>query len=530
MLEFFVSHLSSTLIRLLAALVLLVALSSCTTPVNTAPNIVLILTDDQSLELTAFMPTLQNELVDKGVVFSDAYISTPLCCPARTSVLRGQYVHNHQVLSNGGPEGGFPKFYQTGFESSTVATWLQGRGYRTGMLGKYLNSYPFGPDDENPPNYRAPRRNYIPPGWDDWFGFFDVPLDLTNTPYRMFDYNVNDNGREVHYGHDESDYQADVLSERADRFIRQSRNKPFFLYLAPTAPHLPTIVAPRHRGLFDEVRAPRPPSFNEADMSDKPLWLRNVPPLSEDEIDGVDETFRRQAEMMLAVDEMLANILETLRSTGQLQNTYIIFTTDHGFHFGEHRLTKMKLTPYAGSTALPLIIRGPGVPAKQTVSELALITDLAPTIAEIAGAEPPAFVDGRSLKPLLTTEAPASSPGAGAETAPAQARPWRQAALLEFWPRESLEAYGLEHLNRIVAVPRYRGVRTKELLFSEYFYPDGTSDGELYNLTSDPFELENLYSRTDPNLINELSSYTERLQACSAESCRALENTPPDVF
>ena len=337
----------------------------------------------------------------------------------------------------------------------------------------------------------------------------------------MYDYNVNDNGREIHYGHRDSDYQVDVLSDRADRFIRQSRGKPFFLYLAPTAPHLPTVVTPRHRGMFAGAQAPRPPSFNEADTSDKPRWARGVPPLSELEIDEIDDTYSKEAEMMLAVDDMLENVIESLKNAGQLQNTYIFFTADQGFHMGEHRLSKMKLTPYAGASQVPLIVRGPGVPAKQTRGQLVLGTDLAPTFAAIAGVTPPAFVDGHSLEPLWQ-----ATGKAGAEPV----EPWRQAALIKFWPRDSIDEYGLEHLNRLVEVPRYRAIRTLNTLYSEYFYKDGFSDGDLYNLANDPFETENLYSRADPATLAALSSYAEKLQACSAESCRELESAPPDGF
>jgi arylsulfatase A-like enzyme len=338
--------------RLIAAVSLLVALAACTAPQKRDPNLIFSLTDDQAADLTAFMPTVQRELVDKGVSFSEAFTTNTLCCRRGTTVLRGQYVHNHSVLSNGGPQGGFPKFYQSGFEASTLATWLQGAGYRTGMFGKYLNAYPFGPSGENPPDYRAPRRSYVPPGWSDWFGFFDVPQDKRNTPYRMYDYRVNDDGRDVWYGNRAHEYQTDVLAERAAEFIRRG-SKPFFLYLAPTAPHLPAVVARRHQDMFAGLRAPRSPAFNEADTTDKPLWLRRVPQLTEEDVTEVDEIYRKQAEMLLAVDELVGTLLETLRETGQLGNTYLIFSTDHGFHSGEHRLSKMKLTPYAATSRIP---------------------------------------------------------------------------------------------------------------------------------------------------------------------------------
>ena len=340
----------------------LLLLSSYVAAVEEArPNLIVIMTDDQRADLSAFMPTVQRELVQKGVTFSEAFTTSALCCPARASVLRGQYVHNHRVLSNGGPQGGFPKFYQTGFEASTVATWLQGAGYRTALMGKYLNAYPYGPLGEDPPRYRPPRRTYIPPGWTEWFGFFDVPKDVANDPYGMYGYRVNYNGHVKRYGDEPDDYQTDVLSRRATDFIRRARgDTPFFLFLAPTAPHLPTVAAPRHRGTLEGVRVPRSPAFNEGDLSDKPRWLRAQSKPTEAEIAGLDKTYQGQAEMLLAVDEMVGAMLETLEDTGELSDTYLIFTTDHGMHMGEHRLGTIKLTPYAASAHIPLIIRGAG--------------------------------------------------------------------------------------------------------------------------------------------------------------------------
>ncbi len=492
---------------------LLFMLSACAVPETPGPNVVLIMTDDQPAELTAVMPNVQRLLAGEGVTFSSAFVTTSLCCPARTTVLRGQYAHNHTVLSNGGPRGGFPRFYETGFEASTLATWLQGAGYHTALMGKYLNAYPFGPPADNPAAYRAPWRGYIPPGWNTWFGFFDVPRDPDNTPYAMYDYRVNYNGRSARYGSRADDYQTDVLAKEATNFILRERRSdaPFFLFLAPTAPHLPTVVAERYKDRFIGLKAPRSPAFNERDVSDKPRWVRRMPPLTSAEIAEVDDIYRKQAEMLLAVDELVGTLIETLKKTGELQNTYIVFTSDQGFHAGEHRLTKMKLSPYAASSQIPLIIRGPGIP-RQTRDQLVLNTDLAPTIAELAGAQVPAFVDGRSLRPLW--ENPQT--------------PWRQTVLLEFWPRRGAEAYGLEHLNPSAEVPEYRAVRSKRYLFVEYSYQDGTQEGELYDLKNDPFELENLYSRTDPGLLAAFSAHAKRLQACAARTCREAEDALPE--
>ena len=302
-----------------------------------------------------------------------------------------------------------------------------------------------------------------------------------------------------------------MLSDQAVNFIQRNRrsSKPFFLYLVPTAPHLPVIPAERHKDKLLGLEVPRSPAFNEADVSDKPRWVKERPPMNAAQIAGEDETYRKQAEMLLAVDELVGRLIDTLAAAGELQNTYIVFTSDQGFHSGEHRLMRMKLTPYAAASRIPLIIRGPGIPAGQTKDELVLNTDLAPTLAELAGAKVPAFVDGRSLKPLWN----------GANTA----TPWRQTVGTEFWPRSVLEEN-----YPTGPVPKYRAVRSKRHLFVEYSYQDGTQEGELYDLQNDPFELDNLYSRTDPGVLEVFSAHAERLQACAAETCREAEDASPE--
>ena len=499
--------------QLLTVLALLLLSSYVAAVKEARPNIILIMTDDQRPDLSAFMPTVQRELVQKGADFTQAFTTNALCCPARTSVLRGQYVHNHQVLSNGGPQGGFPKFYQTGFEASTIATRLQGAGYRTALMGKYLNAYPYGPLGEDPPEYHPPRHTYIPPGWTEWFGLFDVPGVVRNYPYNMYDYNVNHNGHVRYYGDEPGDYQTDVLSRQATDFIQRARgDTPFFLFLTPTAPHLPTVAAPRHQGTFERLRAPRSPAFNEGDTADKPRWLRAQPKLTAAEGAEIDKIYRGQAEMLLAVDEMVGAILETLENTGELSNTYFIFTTDHGMHAGEHRLSKMKLTPYAASARIPLIIRGPGVPEGRVLEQLALNTDIAPTIAALAGVAPPGFVDGRSLTTLWSDAPPK----------------WRQTSLMEFWSRSSLDDFEVNHPDSWVPVPSYRAVRSKRHLYVEYRYEDGSVEGELYDLARDPLELENIYDRADPELLRALAKHAEQLQACAGARCRELEDAPPE--
>lgn len=503
---------------LVISLILSFTLAGCTENHSTqrkgtGPNIILIMTDDQAASLTRFMPTVQRELVAKGSSFRNAYATTSLCCPSRTTALRGQYVHNHGVLSNGGSHGGFPKLYQSGREHSTLATWLSDKGYTTALMGKYLNSYPFGPVAENPQNYRKPNNRYIPPGWSRWFAFYDTPLDLNNTPYHMYNLRVNDQGRSRRFGYWERDYQTDVLSREASTFLdaAQHASQPFFLFLTPTAPHIPTVPAKRHVNALANVRAPRSLAFNEGDTSDKPRWVQRAPRMSRARVKALDSLYRQEAQMLLAVDDMIKGIIDTLRETKQLHNTYIIFTSDQGLHHGEHRLDVMKLTPYQASTHIPLIIRGPGVPAGKTFDQLILNTDFAPTIAALGKAKIPDFVDGRDLSRLWKRPEPAS---------------WRQQGLLEFWPRESLDAYGLEHVSRYVAVPKYRALKSARYLYAEYTYKDGSAERELYDLGHDPNELNNIAATANPALLSALEQRVAALSQCRAQTCRDLENAP----
>ncbi|MDP9363610.1 MAG: sulfatase, partial [Chloroflexota bacterium] len=370
------------------------------------PNIVLILLDDLDARSVEAMPNVMSLLRDQGTTFENFFVTTPLCCPSRASILRGQYAHNHGVLRNvkkGRKPGGFPTFLELGREGSTVATWLHDAGYRTALVGKYLNQYPEGAEP-----------GHVPPGWDEW---------SAEARGQYFNYRLNENGTVVRYGRDPGDYQTDVLAAKATDFVARSAvdDRPFFLYLAPHAPHTPATPAPRHAEAFAGATAPRAPSFNEADVGDKPGWVRAAPALSADEIAGIDELHRQRSRSLLAVDDMVAALVDALRAGGALDDTYVLLTSDNGFHQGEHRLPGGKGDPYEASIRVPLLVRGPGVAAGGTVGELALNVDLAPTLAELAGATAPGFVDGRSLVPLLAGEPPPA---------------WRRALLVELFGGE----------------------------------------------------------------------------------------------
>jgi N-acetylglucosamine-6-sulfatase len=341
------------------------------------------------------------------------------------------------------------------------------------------------------------------PGWDEWYAY-----SSDKTTY-YYDYNTSDNGTLVHYGSEEQDYLTDVEAEKAKDFIQRtsSDSQPLFMYLAFSAPHGPYTSAPRHEGMFEEMQAPRPPSFDEADVSDKSSWVRKLSHLGSggeedsDEEAGeegdkaeksdIDQRFRKRLQTLQALDEMVEGVINERSETGRLENTYLVFTSDNGFLQGEHRITEGKGEPYEESIRVPLAVRGPGVPAGRTTDQMALNIDLGPTFADLAGAALPSSVDGRSLKPTFASDVPS----------------WRTAFLEEFWRGQSL--------------PRQDSVRTSR--YKYVYYPD-SEEHEPYDLESDSYELENSYSNADRASIDELQSRLDTLKECAGDSCRAAED------
>jgi arylsulfatase A-like enzyme len=452
-----------------------------------APNIILIIGDDLDANPIAFMPNLQALLVAQGTSFANYFVNVSLCCPSRASMLRGQYAHNHQVLTNRSPNGGYERFRDLGHESSTVAAWLQGAGYRTVLIGKYLNGYP---DHDS---------TYVPPGWDEWYGVIKG---------HYINYDVNENGRVVEYGTAPEEYETDVQAQKALDFIRRAAGaQPFFIYLAPYAPHGPARPAQRHRSAFPDAVAPRPPSFNEQDLSDKPAWMRSLPLLTDSDIADIDVRYRERLQSLLAVDEMIKSLVDTLAAMQQLDNTYIFFTSDNGYQLGEHRRKLTKNTAYDGDIRVPLIVRGPGVPAGAVIEHMGVNIDLAPTFADLAGASAPDFVDGVSLVPLLGSSQPAL-------------KDWRQALIVEHWRSPSDED----------VVPEYHALRTIDYLYVEY----DTGEREMYDRRRDPYELQSLHETAAPELLDELASQLAILRECSGAGCLITtvddQPHPPEDF
>ena len=498
----------------LASAFLFPALVPAQSPPPAVPkNIILILTDDQDQLLGSVptMPYLNSLLVAHGTTVNNSFVPLSLCCPSRSSILRGQYPHNTQILFNGPPLGGFQKFHDDGLENATIGTALQATGYRTGFMGKYLNGYP-----------GSLGRTYVPPGWTDWVS------PSAGNPYSEYNYYLNENGVVTFHGNTPADYLTDVLRQKAVAFVTQPtpQNSPFFLYLAPYAPHQPATPAQRHMNLFNDAQAPRTASFNEPDVSDKPAYIRNLCPLDATEIANIDDLYRNRLRSLQAVDEMIAALVQALATAGKLADTYIFFTADNGFHLGQHRLNPGKYTPYETDIRVPLIVRGPNVQSGVSTDSFAINIDLAPTFFAIAGATPGWTVDGRSLLPILQ---------------PPIAVPWRQNAFVEQAtvsppaPAAPDDDTTLEPPDTLPGAtpapttPGFKEVRTATYEFVQY----DTGEKELYRVGFDPDNTCNVAawaSANAPGFVNTLTSLLTSFSTCAGASCRAVENFAAPAF
>ena len=403
-------------------------------------NVVLIVSDDERLDADRRMQNVERLLARHGVRFAQYVTTTSECAPSRASILTGRYPDRTGVLANFGPHG-YPSFD----ERSTLATWLQGAGYTTALVGKYLNDYTLDGD------------HHIPPGWDRWIAMDSVPEE------RYYHYTLDVDGREVSYGRRPADYSTSVLTRKAVSFVRSVRG-PFFLYFAPVAPHLPAIPAPRDRNSIRRLPRLRSPAFDEPDISDKPWQARFVRTFTpRGAAYELDDVRRRQLETLRSLDRSVGAIVAALRRRHVLDRTVIVYVSDNGFLWGEHRLGG-KIWPYEESIHLPLVIRTPwSAPGGAVDRHLVLNVDLAPTIAALAGVEPASSVDGRSLVPLLRGHDP----------------PWRNDALVEYRGPGQLRRGG---------PPPFRAVRTTRFVYVAY----DNGWRELYDLRRDPWELTNV--------------------------------------
>jgi N-acetylglucosamine-6-sulfatase len=497
---------------------------------TTGANVVFILTDDMSSSELAGMPNVESLIAGEGTTFNEAYVSFPLCCPSRATMLSGQYMHNHGVRGNFPPNGSWFKFRS--HESNDLPVWLHDDGYYNVHIGKYLNGYSI-VDNSLP----------VPQGWDEWYG--KVSEDAL-----YFDYNLIEKTgpaatpRVTFYGDQPTDYQTDVFGDRAVDFVRDSAasHEPFWLNLWFNSPHGPFDPAPRD--LFRLSGSPllRLPGFNEKDIRDKPKWLRRQvkKPLSKKQIKIIDNERRRQQEQLISVDQAVGTLMRTLQSKGMLDDTYVIFASDNGFFRGEHRIASGKYLPYDPAARVPLIIRGPGIPHGGISNELVWNGDIAQTIDQIAsGAENPA-VDGRSLLPFAENPALRSTRpvllegdtgpgGTGAESAHSSAARAR-AARAHVAGRRGVRNLEQEPdainsaANNTNTAPAYRSIRTDRYEYTVY----ANGQIELYDMKRDPAQLTSL--ATDPRyrLVRKwLFSHLTALTTCAGEACRVQIGPDP---
>jgi N-acetylglucosamine-6-sulfatase len=469
-------------------------------PASNAPNVVVVMTDDQRVADMAALPKTRRFIGEAGVTFRRAYVSYPVCCPARATYLTGQYAQNHGVRClYPWCGGGYGRLDQ----SEYLPGWLERAGYVTAHVGKFLNGYGL----EQAPD--------VPNGWTEWYGLVD------HTTYRMWGYDMFENGRRRTYGRVRREvpryYQTDVLTDKAVAFIRRraDRDAPFFLSVAYLAPHHESgrtqrltgkLVrpAPRHRGAFARLPLPKPPGYNERDLSDKPWFIaRWNRPIKARREAAIRKRLRERWASLLAVDDGVEAIVDELRRTGELDNTYVIFTSDHGFMQGEHRVPQGKMLPYDPSTHVPLLIRGPGIPRGRRTRAVAGDVDLAPTILDATSAQAGRALDGRTilpfarnvrrrrLRPLLHTTA---GQGARGRTNT------REGATRGTQPR----------------VPAWRAVRTTRWLYIEY----KGGQRELYDMRRDPWQLRSVVR--DPRLrvrVRTLRRILGDLRRCRGRSC-----------
>lgn len=443
-----------------------ISISGSTAEATEPANVVMILLDDARLDDLATMPNVASLIGNMGATFAQAYTPFPLCSPDRATLLSGQYAHNHGVLRNDESVGGFTAFD----DSQTIATWLD-EAYETGFVGKYLNGY--GANGTS---------RYVPPGWDEWHAAGKSEVYVTPR--------INDNGVVTAYT---GQYFPDVVANSAVNFLESSAANPdpFFLLASFSPPHNGTPVeagdptgyatpnvGTRHANAFDDRPLVMGPAFNEQVIADKPV-KPNL--LTQSQIRGITELDQQRRESLLYVEDAVARIVQTLQASGELENTYIIFTSDNGFLLGEHRLTG-KGNPYQESVQVPLLIRGPGIPAGTVVQQHAGAQDIAPTVLAMTGqtgAEGTFPIDGLNLLPLI--------------------------------PDPTLHAdrpIVLEGPMNAAGVYQYHGIRTPEWKYVER----ATGRVELYDMIRDPYELSNRagvarYAATQASLDALLEQY-----------------------
>lgn len=496
-------------------------------PSDPRPNVVVVMADDMRDDEVRWMPNLQRLLGEGGVRFENSFSPHPICCPARASFVSGQYTHNHGVWSNG-RNFGFGAYD----DRHSLATELSEVGYNTAFLGKYLNGY-----GAEPPHDGSAEDSltYVPPGWTDWRGAVGSPpgwdSEEAGGTYRYRDTTLNVNGT---LRGNQGWYQTEMLGTETEDVIGQFARspRPFFLWASYVAPHIglpdeaddpPTLRRsdgvesriktparpPRVWGLFDDLITEAPGAAGEADVSDKPYFIRSLPEATAEEREAMATLTRQRAESLYVLDEQIGRTAEALEAAGELDDTIFMFTSDNGFFIGEHRMRSGKLLPYEPSLRVPTLMSGPGIPAGQTRRDPFLTIDFAPTILDAAGARPDPAMDGVSQLEVARTGDRGWTRGVLTESGPLNAHkyPRGPGPLLDVRPG------GPSPLRFS------QGVRTDRYLYVEY----ASREQELYDLRRDPGQLENLADEpaTAPvvRVVRQLARELDRLRMCRSDGC-----------
>jgi N-acetylglucosamine-6-sulfatase len=444
------------------------------------------------------MPKTKRLIGNKGVTFDNAYFSEPMCCPSRASMFRGQYPHNTHVTQNTYPDGSFKKYWEQGLARDTYATRLHDAGYRTFYAGKVMNGY--GQKTE------GKRLRPVLPGFSVFRGAIGDPEDNTfkfeDGSVKSFpetEQHTRGADKNAIYGlHDK------IVTDWAQDFVERSKgnDKPFALVLSLHSPHFPASYPDSYQDRFVTAGLPRSPGYNEADVSDKPRFLRE-PKITSQEKEDLISYQRKRLRSAAFADNQIGQLVSTLKQTGQFHNTVFVFWSDNGYHMGQHRQIGIntegnekgdvgsKGLPYLEDVRFPMLVSGPGIPAGARSHKFISAVDLLPTLLDVAGAHVPNYADGRSFLPLAR----------GKDIA------WR-----DFAYSEMSNAAGTPERN-------WRAVYTQKEAYHEW---TATGDKELYDLSRDPYELHNLLSPGDS--AASLGTLVKKMATCSRDACRRAEN------
>ncbi|XP_069773999.1 glucosamine (N-acetyl)-6-sulfatase (Sanfilippo disease IIID), b [Narcine bancroftii] len=476
----------------------------------TRRNIVLILTDDQDVELGGMTPLKKTQALigDAGVTFTNAFVATPLCCPSRSAILTGKYPHNHLVRNNSLSGNCSSAQWQKVMEPQVFSVHLKKRGYQTFYAGKYLNQYG---------NPKVGGTAHVPMGWDHWHTL------VGNSKY--YNYTLSVNGAMERHGDDyQKDYLTDLIGNRSMEFL-ESRKKyaPFFMMLATPACHSPWMAAPRYSKSYIRIKAPRNGSFNVHGKNKHWLIRQAQTPMKSTSIKYLDFIYRQRWQTLLSVDDLVEKVINKLKEVKELDNTYIFYTSDNGYHTGQFSLPMDKRQLYEFDIRVPLLVRGPGIKPKQNVKEPVLNIDLAPTFLNIAGYDELKTMDGSSFLPLMV--------------ASQNKIRWRTDFLVEYTGegRDKVDPM-CPHVGpgEAQCFPdcvcedafnnTYACVRTlakSDLQYCEF--ADSENFVEVYNLTSDPHQLTNIIKSVNPSLLVKMNQRLIKLESCSGNDCRTVQ-------